>query len=161
MLTFSIKTATQATYVCAALKDPTLAPIMADALEDNGCQDSIMLDAMRGNSNTHDWRRYLACRFDDYVREPRQKYLASKKYKALSRAVRRYVGATGKPWPIETVDGFKAPKLVGRSYHYENASGDLIRYPSAYRKAYGKPIYCASTKAIIVGRGWLIRKMLA
>ena len=57
--------------------------------------------------------------------------------------------------PIEVVDGNEAPYIVGASFHYENKSGDIIHHPNAYRRAWGKPIYIASTKKIVVGKKWL------
>lgn len=42
-----------------------------------------------------------------------------------------------------------------------NKSGDIIHYPSAYRRAWGKPIYHVSTIEIAVGYQWLIRENLA
>lgn len=75
--------------------------------------------------------------------------------KAVSRKVRAACNRSRSPFPIVPVDGGSAPRVVGTSPHYRNASGDIIRHPSAYRKAWGKPIYHASTKRIEVGRDWL------
>lgn len=78
----------------------------------------------------------------------------------VARAWRRWVrdsaGQAGTSYPIEIIAGDDAPELTGRQWHYVNASGDLIHHPSAYRKAWGKPIYVSSTLSIEVGRDWLI-----
>lgn len=47
-----------------------------------------------------------------------------------------------------------APKKGGHSYYFTNKRGDIIRYPSAYAKAYGKPIYHHSTLHVTVGENW-------
>jgi hypothetical protein len=51
--------------------------------------------------------------------------------------------------------GRSPPRWEGISFHFENKSGDLIRHPNAYRRAWGKPIYIASTRHIIVGKDWV------
>lgn len=53
--------------------------------------------------------------------------------------------------PIEIVPGKLKPVIKGRGYHFRNKSGDLIRYPNAYAKAWGKPIYYPSTLRVEVG----------
>lgn len=78
----------------------------------------------------------------------------------LSKAVRSAAKQAGTPYPIEFVDGFAEPQLVGKSYYFTNKSGCLIRHPSAYRTKFGKPIYHSSTHAIEVGIGWLIENGL-
>lgn len=57
--------------------------------------------------------------------------------------------------PIIIGDGNHPPKLKGNSFRYENKSGNVINYPNAYRKAFGKPIYINSTRHILVGSKWL------
>ena len=74
-----------------------------------------------------------------------------------AREIRALAGATGCPWRIVVVPGGAAPAVVGRGYHWRNASGDIIRHPGAYRRAYGRPIYHASTRRIEVGAEWLRR----
>ena len=83
----------------------------------------------------------------------------TRQYRQLSKVVREVAGQTGTPYPIQDVDGFAAPKLVGRSYYWTTLSGKTeVRHPGAY----GWPtLYHASTRRIQVGRGWLIANGLA
>jgi len=62
--------------------------------------------------------------------------------------------------PIRVVDGDQAPQLLGTSYHWETPSGQICRYPSAYRRAFGRPVYCASTRRVEVGREWLASRRI-
>jgi len=73
----------------------------------------------------------------------------------LKREIRKSVGASLNIKVI-LIAGNQPPKLVGRKGHYENKSGDIIRYPNAYRKAWGKPIYVHSTIRIEVGGDWIL-----
>lgn len=57
--------------------------------------------------------------------------------------------------PIVLQNGNSKPHWAGKSFHYKNKSGNLIKYPNAYRKAWGKPIYVPSTIRIVVGKEWL------
>jgi hypothetical protein len=57
--------------------------------------------------------------------------------------------------PIEVVPGKSKPVIKGRGYHFRNKSGDLIRHPNAYAKAWGKPIYYPSTLRIEIGEQFL------
>jgi len=52
------------------------------------------------------------------------------------------------------VAGNKNPTIEGVGHYYTNKSGDIIRHPNAYKAAWGKPIYHASTKRIEVGDKW-------
>jgi hypothetical protein len=70
-----------------------------------------------------------------------------------SLALRKERGSSSAPIVVE--DSSAAPYWVGDSFHYENKSGDRIRYPNAYRRAWGKPIYVKSTRRIMVGKEWL------
>ena len=72
----------------------------------------------------------------------------------IRRLIRQSVGAN-KSCPISFKLGNSPPKIVGESYHYENKSGDLIRHPSAYKRAWGKPIYISSSRQIEVGFDWI------
>lgn len=73
----------------------------------------------------------------------------------LSKAVRQAADCAGKPWPITIVPGDAAPEIVGESYHWITPAGKRVRWPNAYRRAWGKPLYSPSTLRIRVGRGWL------
>ena len=53
--------------------------------------------------------------------------------------------------PVVFIKGRAAPKVKGTGYYFTNKSGDIIRYPNAYSKAWGKPIYHPSTIRIEVG----------
>jgi hypothetical protein len=79
-------------------------------------------------------------------------------YKLVSRVVRAFVNLSGTPYPIEFVDGFAEPAVTGRSYHWTTPGGKPVYYPNAYRRAWGKPVYHCSTRAIQVGKGWLIEQ---
>ena len=76
----------------------------------------------------------------------------------LRRAANEPVGSTV---PIELIDGESAPVVRGLSWHYTNKSGDLIYYPNAYRRAWGKPIYNCSTIRVEVGEEWPMHVGLA
>lgn len=78
--------------------------------------------------------------------------------KLIKSQIRKSVGASNN-CRIVIVNNNTAPKLKGYSGHYENKSGDVIRYPNAYRKAWGKPIYIKSTLRIEVGAQWLLSSM--
>jgi hypothetical protein len=65
------------------------------------------------------------------------------------------VGAYGKPYPIVEVQGREPPKMAGEPGHFVNLSGERIHYPNAYRRAWGKPNYVASTVRIEVGALWV------
>ena len=78
-------------------------------------------------------------------------------YRDASEIVRRNI-APGSPWPIILVDGWKPPMVQGNEYYWTTASGSLVKYPSAYMKKFGRPIYNPSTKRIIVGLKWLYAK---
>jgi hypothetical protein len=57
--------------------------------------------------------------------------------------------------PIVVVDGAQAPQRCGTGYYWETPAGDICRHPNAYRRAFGRPVYCASTVRVEVGREWL------
>lgn len=57
--------------------------------------------------------------------------------------------------PIVIIKGKSPPQWRGKSYCFKNKTGDIIKYPNAYSKAYGKPIYIPSTRRIIVGIEWV------
>ena len=83
---------------------------------------------------------------------------AFRNYRQISKAVRVAINQSGTPYAIETVDGFAAPKLIGKSYFWTTLSGKtVVSHPNAY----GWPTwYHASTRRIQVGRGWLIAQGL-
>jgi hypothetical protein len=72
---------------------------------------------------------------------------------AMRRLVRAAVGAHCS-MPVELVPGDAAPQIVGESHHYVTPGGKPVRWPSAYRRAWGKPIYVASTRRVVVGVEW-------
>ncbi len=61
---------------------------------------------------------------------------------------------------IVVVDGFSAPTVSGRTGWWTGPNGDLVRFPNAYRRKFGRPQYNHATWLITVGAGWLIRKGL-
>lgn len=78
--------------------------------------------------------------------------------RTIRQMVRRAVNARNN-CPIKIVSGSNPPKLVGRQHYWTNKSGDEIRYPSAYRRAWGKPIYNASTIRVEVGAEWILKSL--
>ena len=76
--------------------------------------------------------------------------------KLLKKWIREVAGAKGTNCPIKVVIGNNPPTLKGRSWCYQNKSGDVIRYVNAYKRAWGKPIYVHSTRRIEVGSDWLL-----
>lgn len=76
----------------------------------------------------------------------------------LKTSIRKSIGLnrSGSP-PIQVVSGRQAPKLSGQSFYFTNKKGDIIRFPNAYRTAWGKPIYHKSSRRIEVGRNWLLK----
>mgnify|MGYP001585616616 CR=1 FL=1 len=79
----------------------------------------------------------------------------SREYRQFSKTVRAAAGLPGTPYPIEVVGGYKAPALEGMPFHHVNKSGARVWHPNAYRRAFGRPIYIASTYRVEVGIGWL------
>lgn len=73
----------------------------------------------------------------------------------IKRELRKALG-TRNNFPVSIVGGNSAPSIKGHGFYYENKSGDKINYPSAYRKAWGKPIYIHSTLRIEVGGDWIL-----
>ena len=78
--------------------------------------------------------------------------------KLIKKLIREAVSARPN-CPIYIVSGNQPPKLMGRSYYYTNKSGDEIRHPNAYRRAWGKPIYMPSTRRVEVGSDWLLNNL--
>lgn len=76
----------------------------------------------------------------------------------IKRVLRKSLGARNN-CPVKIIEGSSIPKLKGYSSHYTNKSGDIIRYPIAHKKAYGKPIYHSSSLRIEVGAEWLLTSL--
>ena len=74
----------------------------------------------------------------------------------IRTALRTLAGLGSYRCPVEIVPGDLPPRRTGRSYYHTNKSGDIIRHPSAYRKAYGHPIYHASSLAVVVGAAFAV-----
>lgn len=72
-----------------------------------------------------------------------------------ARTLIRKLAGAHRACPIEVVPGRQEPILVGESFHWENKSGDIIRHPNAYARAWGKPIYIGSTLRVVVGDLWI------
>lgn len=75
--------------------------------------------------------------------------------KQLRKIINSEANAKNSCAPIIILEGNSAPKLIGRGYYYTNKSGDIIRFPNAYQKAWGKLIYHHSTQQIQVGKDWI------
>jgi hypothetical protein len=73
----------------------------------------------------------------------------------LKKWIREVAGARNN-CRIVVVDGDSPPKLRGKSYYHTNKSGDIIRHPNAYKRAWGKPIYVPSSIRVEVGSQWLL-----
>lgn len=58
--------------------------------------------------------------------------------------------------PVKAVDGDVYPILLGEAHHYTTPAGDPVRYPMAYQRAFGRPVYHQSTIRVEVGRDWLV-----
>jgi hypothetical protein len=74
------------------------------------------------------------------------------------REIRSFAYRQGRGYssaPIVMEDGKSPPYWAGNYGYYINKSGDIIRHPDAYRRAWGKPIYMPSTRCIMVGRDWI------
>jgi hypothetical protein len=56
---------------------------------------------------------------------------------------------------IQLIDGNSKPRIVGRTFRWETKTGKPVYYPNAYKRAWGKPIYIASTRRIQVGKQWV------
>lgn len=81
--------------------------------------------------------------------------------RTMTSTILAAVGRTGSTrYDIEWVDGYAAPRITAEptSYRFETPGGRPVYYPSAYRRAFGRPVYISATKGTIrVGRGWAIR----
>jgi hypothetical protein len=69
-----------------------------------------------------------------------------------ARIVRRCAGAP--PHTAIYVDRespLMMPRYVGEPPRYETPAGQIVRHQSAYRRAYGRPVYVASTLRVLVG----------
>ncbi len=76
----------------------------------------------------------------------------------LTSKIRMYMGLDHRynRVPIEVVNGYDSPKLMGKSFYWANKSGQRIYAPTAYaKKGFSSMIYHSSTKRIEVGEGWL------
>lgn len=76
----------------------------------------------------------------------------------LSSELRLFVGLDYRHnrYPIEVIEGYNPPKILGKSYHWTNKSGSRVIYPTAYaKKGFSSLMYHRSTKRIEVGEGWL------
>ena len=72
----------------------------------------------------------------------------------LRRLVREYCNQPLNTCIVFIENSKNAPKTIGTGYYFTNKSGDIIHYPSAYSRAWGKPIYNLSTRRIEVGKNW-------
>ena len=76
----------------------------------------------------------------------------------IKRMVRQAANARNN-CPIKIVNGNVAPIIKGHHFYWSNKSGDVIRYPNAYKRAWGKPIYNHSTIRVEVGSDWLLTSL--
>jgi hypothetical protein len=84
--------------------------------------------------------------------------------RTLTSVVLSYLGLKGSTrYTITWVDGFARPKVIERAttYYYTTPGGRPVHYPSAYRRAWGRPVYhCATKGTIRVGRGWALGRAI-
>lgn len=80
--------------------------------------------------------------------------------KTARKAIRAAAKLSGRSYPIKVVGGHDEPKLAGEPFHWVTPGGKPVSFPSAYRRAWGKPVYVASTLRIEVGVAWLLNKGL-
>ena len=74
---------------------------------------------------------------------------------AQRRAILRSANQPQKNIRIELIPGIAlAPQTSGRSYHWTTPAGVPVQYPNAYSRAFGRPVYHASTRRVIVGEIW-------
>ena len=74
------------------------------------------------------------------------------------RTALRKITQAGWSIPVELTAGWDAPKIEGDAHSWETPAGDPVRYPSAYRNAFGRPVYVPSSQRIVVGADWLLDK---
>ena len=79
-------------------------------------------------------------------------------YEDSARALaRRVAGCAPKDnCRVEIVPGLASaqPRLAGRGGHHTTPAGEECRHPSAYRAAFGNPVYCPSQRRVLVTEGW-------
>jgi hypothetical protein len=71
------------------------------------------------------------------------------------RAYVRQQCSAGSHVRIDVVDGAQSPAVTGQAGYWTTPGGKPVYYPSAYRRAWGKPVYHCSTISVEVGREWL------
>jgi hypothetical protein len=78
----------------------------------------------------------------------------------INYVARKELGA-GNSVPVYVEDkSLKPPEYGGRSYHWETNGGRTIWHPSAYsKKGWSNMKYVASTRHILVGKDWLVKKV--
>jgi hypothetical protein len=73
----------------------------------------------------------------------------------LSRQMARLAAGAHTSCPVTVVEGDVAPHVTGEGFYYTTPSGQLVHHPNAYRRAFGRPEYHASTLEVVVGQEWL------
>ncbi len=69
------------------------------------------------------------------------------------RAARRAANAYSN-CPVRITEGNQAPTVEGSRSYYTTPAGNLVSYPNAYRRHFGRPIYNPSTIRVVVGAEW-------
>lgn len=82
---------------------------------------------------------------------------AAREYRTYVRVMAKAAGST---CPIAVVDGDAAPHTTGSTGYYTTPGGRPVRYPHAYRRAWGKPVYHCSDYRLEVGREWLAQHLI-
>lgn len=93
-----------------------------------------------------------------YHHAARPRLTETEQYEASARREARILalGNARDTRPVEIVPGLAStpPQCVGTGYYHTTPGGDICHHPSAYRAAYGRPVYNPSTRAVQVTQGW-------
>ena len=71
------------------------------------------------------------------------------------RELARRIAGAESHIPVRVVPGWQRPIKRGEGYYWETPSGNICYHPSAYRNAFGHPVYVHSTHRVEVGKLWL------
>lgn len=76
---------------------------------------------------------------------------------SVRRDLRKIAGAH-RSMPVDVIPGDSAPAVTGRPHHWITPGGRPVHFPSAYRRAFGKPVYVSSSLSVEVGVEWLANR---
>jgi hypothetical protein len=76
--------------------------------------------------------------------------------KEVRKALHKSAGIKDRYVPVEILPGIAiAPRIAGSKWHYVTPAGNLVQFPNAYRRAFGRPQYVHSTYRLQVGSAWI------